>query len=366
MLEIPKLSTSSIYSSRINTTPIFSPSTVASIGSGCLGQEYLKNKLRTAYGDQRKYLTLPGNLSHSIQGRVMHQMVVFRSKESTCTLSEFFDQAEAIHKNEVDNLIRNWPMFLGAPKLDYRKLTSLYSAYQDSKSSVQSSDNVIVVREKTLDCSTSLGLKGAIDYFYIKDKDALIVDYKFGNVLDDEDRVKEAYQIQLNLYSLMLKDKYPQVESVTLQILDEKHNCYDVPQLETSSLVQKIADLQKQLLETPTDEEAKLFTPQDFCQSCNFAHICKYRKFSTPEPKDYFHFKGIVQPSDGGTVILESQELHTTLKLQLNFSRSDLLDAIHQLVGSTLFLSNLQLITRTEQEWVANLSSNTVVCQIED
>lgn len=357
-MKIPKLSVSRIESVTIPQEKCkVSPSRAAYLSDGCPGCETLRLKMQGAYADcTERHLTIASNPFSPLDGNVLHELAKSYWGKSGINRTEFLDKAEELYEVELKKLKSGWKM-LGKPQkqLDYNKVAILYQILQSKNSrKVSSVSNGNIKTEYDLD--SSLGLKGKLDYLWVDGSEAVIKDYKSGAIHDDEGKIKENYSIQLNLYRLMVCERYPEVKNVRMYLDDFAGHMEEVGRIDDQILKDKIDRLLKSI------RSGEYMPGEDNCRYCMCGHICPNKIWQNPSGQNYFDMKGEIR-KDGKSISIVDSVRNISVILAPTQSSRDLYDALEALTGHTVYLTNLRKVK--DEPLVCRLTENSVACEIE-
>lgn len=357
-MNIPQLNISRINAAQIPTEYGLSPSRVTYLAGGCPGCEMLKLKLAEAYKDnQEKYLTLTFHPSAHIAGNVLHRLANYCIGKTELDENEVFDLAEKYLKEEADKLILKWPMLKSLNiRFDFDKISSLLDHFSDKDRKCKITSPLgQLYTERSLDCISSLGLKGTPDYLWINGNDAEIRDYKTGLLTDSNGEIKESFCIQLNLYRLMVLQKYSDVRNVKMSLDDLAGHHVLIPKIDDDHLTDIVTGIQQ-------DIQSGKFCPGDNCHQCQCGHICPNKEWSAPSTKEYFDFMGEVTVNDGAVTLTDGKR-NITVQIARTDNSSDLYDALKSISGKGVYLTNLKKLS--DNPLIGMLLSSTIACEIE-
>lgn len=356
-MNIPQLNISRINAAQIPTEYGLSPSRVTYLAGGCPGCEMLKLKLAEAYKDnQEKYLTLTFHPSAPIAGNVLHRLANYCIGKTELDENEVFDLAEKYLKEEVDKLTLKWPMLKSLNiRFDFDKVSSLLDHFSAKNNNQNNTSFGRLYTERSLDCTSSLGLKGTPDYLWINGSDAEIRDYKTGVLTDSNGEIKESFCIQLNLYRLMVCQKYSDVHNVKMSI-DNLSGCrVQIPQIGDKHLKDIVSGIRQ-------DIQSEIFRSGDNCHKCQCGHICSQKEWLDPSSQEYFDFMGEIDLNNDA-VVLTDRKRNITLNIARSDNSRELFYALKSMKGKTVYLTNLKKLS--DDPLIGMLSLSTITCEIE-
>jgi CRISPR/Cas system-associated exonuclease Cas4 (RecB family) len=118
-------------------------------------------------------------------------------------------------------------------------------------------------------------LHGSIDRVIISENKVELVDFKTGEIFEQDGSIKQSYSAQLKLYAIMYQKKYAEtVERLSLQDID--NNSVDVvfTQQELDELYQQVINEIRLL----NKKEYSLLVKNEpgICSKCSVRHLCSY------------------------------------------------------------------------------------------
>lgn len=357
-MNIPRLNISRIYAAPIPAVYGLSPSRITYLAVGCPGCEMLKLKLAEAYKNQpEKYLTLTFHPSAPVAGNVLHRLANYCIGKSQFNEDDIFDLSETYLREEADKLILKWPMLKSLNiRFDFGKISSLLDHFSDKDRKCKITSPLgRLYTERCLDCISSLGLKGTPDYLWINGNYAEIRDYKTGLLTDSNGEIKESFCIQLNLYRLMVLQKYSDVHNVKMSVDDLAGHHVLIPKIDDDYLTDIVTGIQQ-------DIQSGKFCPGDNCHQCQCGHICPNKEWSAPSTKEYFDFMGEVTVNDGAVTLTDGKR-DITVQIARTDNSSELYDALKSINGKVVYLTNLKKLS--DNPLIGMLSSSTIACEIE-
>ena len=357
-MKIPRLNISRINAAQIPTEYGLSPSRVTYLGSGCPGCEMLKLKLAEAYKDhQEKYLTLTYHPSAPIAGNVLHRLANYCIGKSELDENEIFDLTEKYLKEEVDRLTLKWPMLKSINIIfDFERVSSLLDHFSAKSNNHKNASHVgKLYTEQSIDCTATLGLKGTPDYLWINGSDAEVRDYKTGALTDINGEIKKSFCVQLNLYRLMVCQKYSDVQNVKMSLDNLAGHRMQVPEIDDNELLNIVNDIQKEI-------QSEKFRPGDNCHRCQCGHICSQKEWLDPSSQEYFDFMGEIDLNNEA-VVLTDRKRNITLNIARTDNSRELFDTLKSMKGKTVYLTNLKKLS--DDPLIGMLSLSTITCEIE-
>ena len=171
-------------------------------------------------------------------------------------------------------------------RFDFDKVSSLLDSFvvknRNNQNPLQSGR---FYPERYIDCVRSLGLAGTPDYLWINDAKAIIKDYKSGEITDCNGDIKESFRIQLNLYRLMVCEKYPAVKNVEMYLDNLAGRIEPIPLIADDYLKSMVDDIQMAI-------RSETFSPGTNCDRCQCGHICSRKEWPDLFTQEYFDFMG--------------------------------------------------------------------------
>lgn len=268
------------------TIETLSPSTFSLIQNGCAYQVLLQRLLNAHPSCQ-----LPPHKNTTI-GTIVHKIYELTTKGQLCSFAEMREKWEEMIKAEEDRLAIKYPTLKSINLNDYDKRNKAikYALWiiKNRKPKIEESSNVLVLSEKYLDCK-EIGLRGVADKLVIANGEISIVDYKSGQVFDNEGSIKKEYVAQLHLYAAMCE--YLQLGKISkLALVDingeeifveydqelQRILCNDI-----SATIDQLNDI---IQRRAFEEVVKADSSQ--CYRCGCRHICQYR---LENEEDYYH-----------------------------------------------------------------------------
>ena len=357
-MTIPSLSISRINQASFPSEEYcLSPSKVSFLVEGCSGSEHLRSKLRVAYAETLDRLrTIPFYPFTALEGRVLHQLADFYTRNIITNEDEVFDRAEELLLEERRKLSEIWPMLnTHNTKFDFGKVSLLIDYFANKKiEGIKKYPLGHVKTEKSINCKDTLGLCGVPDYLWIEGSEAVIKDYKTGSLTDSNGEIKSSFSIQLNLYRLMVEKKYPVVRHVKMYLDNLSGQTLLVKALEDQTLMEKLHQLKSNVIEG-------LYNPGEHCNSCPCCHICAHKTWIDPSTQDYFDFLGYITIKDGG-LIIHHQPRGQDLLLIRTDSNASLYNTLKGMENRSVYLSNLKKLT--DKPLIATISHYSVACEI--
>lgn len=355
---LPELSLSKIETAAFPTGRYsLSPSGVSHLSEGCAASENLRMRLKEAYaGTAEEFRIIPSHPFAPLEGNVLHRLAKFYSGKTITDENEVFNRAEIFFNDERNKLIEKWSILNPRNvKFDFCKISSWLDYFMSKATKgVNTSSSGFVTTERNLNCSDSLGLSGVLDYLWINGNEAVIKDYKSGAILDSNGEVKQSYLLQLNLYRLMVMNKYPEIHIVKMYLEDFTGKTMQVEPMEDVILKEKIRIIRKNV-------EDCIYRPGENCFHCQCGHICRKKMWPNPSTEDYFEFMGKINISNNGIIVH-----HELRNLSLILARTDAISAIYNylinLEGHIIYFSNLKKLS--DNPLIATFSTSTVVCEI--
>jgi len=219
---------------------------------------------------------LPNHPS-ALTGSVAHKLIELALKgeiDETSNFNEYW--LKQIEKQEI-NLIKIHPNadFL-LPLVDFQKKRAtkeiVNNLIANSKVNLKKSN---LSSEKSLSFQF---LKGQIDLIIEGDL-VEIIDYKSGNVLDDNGEIKEVYQLQLKLYAILYQKTFNRLvdKLIIINLNGEKHYInFNQPELD--KLYKEVEESFQKINELISSESfdnlyCKENTP---CKYCRCKPVCNY------------------------------------------------------------------------------------------
>ena len=358
-MKIPKLSLSKIREANIPTGKYgLSPSQVSYLVSGCVGCEVQRLKLKEAYaGCTEAYCLLMTNPFAPIEGIVLHRLANYCIGQTNLLDDDVFDQAEKFLNEERNKLVYKWQMLNPSRiKLNFGKVSALLDSRSSKNSDNQISEAVGHLScERSIDCISSLGLIGTPDYLWINGDNAVIKDYKTGELTDTDGNIKESFRIQLNLYRIMVINKYPYVKNVRMFLDNLAGRIERIDEIDDQKLLNILATLQQSI-------QAGSFSPGESCRQCRCRHICQYRQWTEPRHEEYFDFRGKIAIKNNSIYLTDN-----SLNITTNIARTDisayLYDALSSLEGRTVYLTNIKRCS--DNPLIGQITASTLACEIE-
>ena len=225
-----------------------SPSVFTQIKDGCKFKYILQKSVREKTKGMGISLTYPPGQA-ALYGSIIHLMFEKRMKG----LIPDTDSFERVWENEVEK-VRNdlkskYPLYNF--KNDYSKMF-------DAEDVVMNMTPVVNIQNGMSSNSNQMSsferpykipdmLYGKIDRISFENGKTEIIDYKTGNVFDENGIIKQIYIDQLNLYALL----YETVENASvdkLTIIDKQGSPIDVPIIkDKTSLANEVCEIIKQI-----------------------------------------------------------------------------------------------------------------------
>ena len=364
-MEIPCIDLCALNQVENDDKIVLSPSKFTHLKNGCIAQESLQLKLRKSFPD----FLLPAFSQKAIQGTVLHELMRIYLGRDAIDINDFQSTGEKIFHQEKERIFKNWPMILTTRiKLDYDSVFSLYSSLTLKPQTIPSYDGIKphIFKEYTLDCSEELGLKGKLDFLCILGNKGIIKDYKSSQIYADNGEIKPEYIDQLSLYSLMVKSKFSEIDELSLYLEDFSGHSASVNSSDPDLLKKEVGEVRKKVfeaLQSPYDYGN--YSPGENCRYCNCKHICKYCKWTTPEPNEYFDFRGILKINED-RIDLFDNERQTALEILFDMPHNPLFGAIKEHPQKLIFCSNLKLILKTEDKWFGKCTDLSAFAIIKD
>lgn len=282
-----------------------SPSTFSWVHDGCAYQVLLQRLLNTYPSCQ-----LPSH-RHTTVGTIIHKIYELTTKGRLRNFTEMRDKWEEMIKAEEDKLAIKYPTLKNINLNDYDKRNKAIKyalrIIKNRKPKVEDASNVSVLSEKYLECK-DIRLKGVADKLVIANGQVTIIDYKSGQVFDNEGKVKKEYVTQLHLYAAMCEylnigsiNKLALVDINSEEILvDYDYVLKDKLCNDVASTIGRLNDIiqRRAFVESVKADISK-------CGNCSCRHICQYR---LENEEDYYHtITGIVteQPSTNMFVVTD-------------------------------------------------------------
>lgn len=247
------------------------PSTFTFLNEGCKYQHLLNHTKNVSRG-----ATLP-SAKKAITGTVVHSLFERRTK------GEIPDEAtfEIIWEEELRKQEEDIKRTYGLKDWSISDYDKMYSAMETAmkmpqygKSNKQSDNGVAngtyVIVEKLYKTST---LCGKIDKIEKNDSKVIIADFKSGDVMGDDGKIKKAYVVQLNLYAHMYHSQEGE-KATELQIIDIDGNIHQVPIWDDIELQKNLALVQDVIDELNSGKGIQLASPSDKCANCNERMKC--------------------------------------------------------------------------------------------
>ena len=263
-----------------------SPSTFSLVDDGCAYQVLLQRLL-----NDYPLCQLPSH-KNALIGRVVHKIYELTTKGQLCNFVEMRDKWEEMIKAEEEKLAIKYPTLKSLNLNDYDKRNKVIKyALQIIKNrtpKVKEFSNVSVLSEKYLDCK-EIGLKGVVDKLVIANGDVTIIDYKSGQVFDDEGNVKKEYATQLHLYAAMCEYlKLGNISKLALIDINGEEIFVEYDQGLTKQLCNNVSvtiEHLSDIIQRRTFEDI-VKADSSKCSKCNCRHICQYR---LENKEDYYH-----------------------------------------------------------------------------
>ncbi len=204
--------------------------------------------------------------------------------------------------------------------------------------------------EKVLDCS-DIGLKGTADKIVEYNNLTDIIDYKSGQVLDVDGKIKEEYKLQLKLYALMYLHLYPEKKIRSLSLVDNDGAFFDVnfEEKELEELKGSVALYLENINKRIDNPETLMKPDPKYCPNCTLRHFCAKAENGT---SGFYTLKGkvveVVSPNYW-KVKTDKDELFSVSGLDIVE-----LDDIQQLLGKTISFVNLVRSSETDNNIYIN------------
>lgn len=359
-MKIPRLNINRILSAEIPSGKYgLSPSRITYLADGCKGCEMLRLKLREAYRDSPEAcLTLTFNPIAPITGNVLHYLAKYCVGKSYFDEDEIFDHSEELLAKEIKSLMAKWPMLNNLNvRFDFDKVSSLLDSFIDkSKNHQNTPQSGQLFPERYIDCISSLGLCGTPDYLWVNDTEAVIKDYKTGELTEIDGNIKNLFCIQLNLYRLMVCEKYPKVDNVTMYIDNLAGRIEQIPIIQDDELLNMVSDIKK-------DIYSESFSPGTICNKCQCSHICPNKEWPDLSTQEYFDFMGEITVKDGALYIIDKKR-DLTLFISRTENSRNLYEALISINGKVVYLTNLKKYSN--DPLICMLSTSSIACEIDN
>ncbi|MCQ2337626.1 MAG: PD-(D/E)XK nuclease family protein [Paludibacteraceae bacterium] len=334
-----------------------SPSTFSWVHDGCAYQVLLQ-RLLNAYPSCQ----LPSHRNTTI-GTIVHKIYELTTKGRLQNFAEMRDKWEEMIKAEEDKLAIKYPTLKSINLNDYDKrnkaIKYALGIIKNRNTKTVEPSNVSVLSEKFLDCK-EIGLKGVADKLVIKNGKVTIIDYKSGQIFDNEGNVKKEYVTQLHLYAAMCEhlnigniNKLALVDINGEEILVDYNNelkdklCNDV-----ASTIGQLNDLiqRKAFVEVVKADRSK-------CGNCSCRHICQYH---LENEEDYYHtIKGIVseQPSTNMYVVTGDNGICRYISGLDEYS----IDNVHEYLNKQLVFINVTKSSPNSEDSAYKVCDCTII-----
>ena len=313
--------------SSFSVVDTLSPSVFTQLKNGCKYKFILQKSALEKTKGTGVSLTYPP-VSAAIYGNIIHKLFEKRMKglipDVTC-FEELWNaevekyRADLKSKYPLYDFENDYAKMLDAEDIAMR-MTPVYSMQNGiSTTSFQTSSFERPYKIPGL-------LYGKIDRISFENDLIEIIDYKTGNIFEDNGNVKQIYVEQLNLYALMyesVEGKY--VDKLT--IIDKQGNSIDVPKSQNQDLLrQEVAGVKNQINDSILNgTQLNLASPSEInCKYCECRHLCT-AYWESAFLQDNF-IKGSIQETGSNYVCLvldNGSIVRITGVQKLNINHSD-------------------------------------------
>tara|TARA_A100001011_G_C14308079_1_gene844199 strand:+ start:2286 stop:3164 length:879 start_codon:yes stop_codon:yes gene_type:complete len=144
------------------------------------------------------------------------------------------------------------------------------------------------------------GIVASIDLIYKNQDFVKLVDFKFGNILDDDNQIKELYKKQLYIYAAMYYLYYG-IEPTILSISDKKFKEYNLEKKSIEyciGLFEELKNLNNEIGSIKTEDQLISYARpnKENCKYCNVKIDCQaYWKSSLHESDNHLDIIGKVK-----------------------------------------------------------------------
>jgi CRISPR/Cas system-associated exonuclease Cas4 (RecB family) len=331
-----------------------SPSSLYRVREKCAFQSILAKCFKDSPG-----LLLPQPYS-AIWGTISHSLCEYAANKTDASIKDLIDKCNELVQIQECKLANEYPILKNISLSDNVRRNAAIIAANNilSKKAMQS--------PKDANCKSyveqyfkydDLHLGGYIDRVLVKNNKAIIIDYKFGEIFNENGEIKEEYLLQLRLYAMMYENthKEDRVENLVLITQDgerhevelEREKWMDI-QNSTKELFNRIDGFVKR------KEWDKLAKPEDeTCKYCNCKHFCQ---FASLKEEDMFCIKrGVLNEVKCGNVM--SLTTAENQRFDVYGLNSYNIDHIDEYIGKQIVFANITSLDDTQTSYRLNSKS---------
>lgn len=336
--------------SKVKISPIneLSVSRYICMSEGCAYSCLLEKSLNA---ESAPSLLMPPISYKNIIGIIFHNILQLVNKgQLECDEDAITEKWQALCKEHKDIICRQFPTLRNVSIGDYDAMydaIDIANAMQSSATTRSTSNsNLFPLNEHYIKIENLL--KGSIDRIHPSQGGYEILDYKTGQVYEDNGNIKKEYITQLNLYAYMLSEK-EKVNVTNLFIVDKSGSEIPVPYYKDNK---DLMFESVRLLREKINAEILAETPENLCRptenNCSFCpclHICK-KRFQLPD-NPFFIIEGTVTKiwnSDQLSLLDDSMNEIMVAKLGVLE-----LDNIQEYLGKRLLFVNMLEIVENKQ-----------------
>lgn len=153
-------------------------------------------------------------------------------------------------------------------------------------------------------------IKGIIDVIYKVGKSLLVIDYKTGRYAPSQEEIAD--DIQLSLYDLAMKEKYPRAESIDLAIYNLVHGLVKTSRTDSDRV--RVLSFLESLYATIESDKTHTAKLNNLCSWCDYKKDCKaYNEILETDSKSLVSMKYI--SSDPSKLIAYLSDLRVKSKI---------------------------------------------------
>ena len=163
-------------------------------------------------------------------GTISHSLCEFVVKNPDVSIGDLVKKCTELVQEQETELKEDYPLLQNVSLMDNnRRNTAIIAANNLISNRAETSPDKAKAKqsyvEKYIGCD-ELHLGGYIDRVIIKDNLVHIIDYKFGEIYNESNEIKEEYFLQLRLYAMMYEKVHEQyrVERLVLITSDGVHH----------------------------------------------------------------------------------------------------------------------------------------------
>lgn len=300
-------------------------------------RQFAQSKFTSKY---RKFL-IPSLSRHQYLGTIIHKLFERRVYGLIPDKATYYSMWSELTTKKEKEILDLYPSLSFFDLTDYNKMySSCLSAMKINPIEIYNQQHTGIHKCTEIRVSYEDIILGYIDKVVFINEGSEIIDYKSGNVLDDNNNIKEKYVNQLNLYAICYEKTFNRKVVKLTIIQTDSLTEYDVPIMRNNyiSMIEqiknKVSIINKHICNNTIED---IQTIHEHCKYCEIRHLCKAYINSNMREK-HLVIGDVIECSNRGTLLLTNLQGST-----IYISKwIDLCDTNHSnLIGKRLAFTNV-------------------------